>query len=229
MINTNSNTYALNSFSPKNVFAQFETFILDNNHPCVMAQTVFKMNNVKFRLYPELGTKKTAKVLIKDLEDYVKTLKINTKNFLTFIAVFPEMQIKDEQEFETLLWKQLHELHQEDQKPWDKNVSQNPESKEFSFSIAGQAFYVVGMHPNSSRMARQSPYTELVFNLHKQFEQLREMNAYTKVRDRIRQRDKNLQGTINPMLADFGSRSEARQYSGRQVDQNWKCPYFHQN
>ena len=33
-----------------------------------------------------------------------------------------------------------------------------------------------------------------------------------------------LSGSINPMLARHGESSEARQYSGRVVDEDWKCP-----
>ena len=104
-------------------------------------------------------------------------------------------------------------------------MSDDPKDENFSFSIAGKAFYVVGLHPNSSRKARQSPYTTLTFNLHWQFEKLREMGTYQKVRDRIRDRDVALQGSINPMLEDFGNNSEAKQYSGRKVDKEWKCPF----
>jgi len=63
------------------------------------------------------------------------------------------------------------------------------------------------------------------FNLHWQFEKLREMGVYHKVRDKIRKRDTALQGNINPMLADFGDSSEAKQYSGRKVGGKWKCPF----
>ncbi|MBA3796937.1 MAG: YqcI/YcgG family protein, partial [Chloroflexi bacterium] len=39
------------------------------------------------------------------------------------------------------------------------------------------------------------------------------------------QREVALQGSINPMLSDFGTRSEARQYAGREVDEEWRCPF----
>jgi hypothetical protein len=119
----------------------------------------------------------------------------------------------------------LQFIHDSDTEPWDSRVSNNPENSNFSFSIGGRAFYVVGMHPKSSRMARRAPYPTLVFNLHWQFEKLREMGAYHKVRDKIRERDTDLQGSINPVLEDFGESSEARQYSGRKVESAWKCPF----
>ena len=40
----------------------------------------------------------------------------------------------------------------------------------------------------------------------------------------IRARDRDNAGSINPMLSDFGTRSEARQYSGRAVGDDWQCP-----
>ena len=126
-----------------------------------------------------------------------------------------------------MLWKQLQLLHEADDQEWDKSVSNDPENSNFSFSLAGKAFYMVGMHPHSSRKARQSPVPALAFNLHWQFEKLREMGTYQTVRDKIRERDTELQGDINPMLQDFGENSEARQYSGRKVDGDWKCPFHH--
>ena len=45
------------------------------------------------------------------------------------------------------------------------------------------------------------------------------------MQETIRHRDLQLQGTINPMLSDFGERSEARQYSGRIVEENWRAPF----
>lgn len=51
------------------------------------------------------------------------------------------------------------------------------------------------------------------------------MGKYTTVKKRIRKRDKKLQGTINPVLKDFGKDSEAKQYSGRSVGNDWKCPF----
>ena len=137
------------------------------------------------------------------------------------------MEVVSEIEFENLLWRQLQFLHEMDNTGWDPMVSDDPNDPNFSFSIGGKAFYVVGLHPEASRLARRAPYPTLVFNLHSQFEKLREMGVYHKVRDKIRERDKAVQGSINPVLQDFGEESEARQYSGRQVGKNWKCPFHH--
>ena len=65
----------------------------------------------------------------------------------------------------------------------------------------------------------------LVFNLHEQFERLREEGRYERMRERILSRDLALSGSINPILARFGETSEARQYSGRLVERDWRCPF----
>ena len=41
----------------------------------------------------------------------------------------------------------------------------------------------------------------------------------------IREREEASHGGVNPMLADFGEGSEAAQYSGRQVDEDWSAPF----
>lgn len=203
----------------------FQQFIIEENHPCVMAQSIFRMENYQIHTYRDFGSRQAAMRIYDDLQDYLEGYDFTSNDFFTFIAAFPEDVPATEVEFEKLLWDQLQQLHDIDQFDWDAAVSSDPEDKNFSFSIAGQAFYIVGLHPNSSRMARQSPYPAMVFNLHWQFERLREMGAYQTVRDKIRKRDKKLQGSINPMLRDFGHSSEARQYSGRKTDKAWKCPF----
>ncbi|MDR5589218.1 guanitoxin biosynthesis heme-dependent pre-guanitoxin N-hydroxylase GntA [Christiangramia sp. SM2212] len=208
---------------------EYEKFILKNDHPCMMAKTVFSMDKVELKTYQELGSLETAKRLFKDLENYIEKYNFESNDFKTFMAVFPESPEYSEISFEKLLWKQLQYLHNLDDKRWDPEVSTNSIDENFSFSIGGKAFYIVGLHPNSSRLARQSPYPTLTFNLHWQFEKLREMGSYEAVRDRIRDRDIKLQGNINPMLEDFGNSSEAKQYSGRKVEKEWKCPFHHNN
>ena len=204
---------------------EFETFIIGDDHPCIMAQTVFSMDQVSLFSYPDFGSRKSAAAIIKDLETYIKDYDFESNDFKTFLAVFPESEDYSEIEFERKLWEQLQNLHLEDHTAWDKEVSDDPESKHFSFSLGGRAFYIVGMHPGASRMARRSPYPAIAFNLHWQFEKLREMGSYETVRDKIRDRDRELQGDINPMLEDFGKSSEVKQYSGRELEKEWKCPF----
>ncbi len=213
-----------NSSSSK---TEFEDFIIAKDHPCLMAQTVFSMDKVDFHEYDNFGSRETAKAILADLKKYIAAYDFESNEFLTFLVGFKGKQDYTEEEFEKTLWEQLQHLHEVDDTEWDEAVSPDPENKNFSFSLGGKAFYIVGLHPNSSRKARQAPYPAIAFNLHWQFEKLREMNTYHTVRDKIRERDTALQGDINPMLEDFGENSEARQYSGRKVGEEWKCPFLH--
>ena len=61
--------------------------------------------------------------------------------------------------------------------------------------------------------------------MHARFEQLRAEGKYERLRDTILERDERLAGSINPMLQRFGEASEARQYSGRLVSADWRCPF----
>lgn len=86
------------------------------------------------------------------------------------------------------------------------------------------------MHPKASRLARTSLYPTMVFNLHEQFTRLRTRGKFETMKQAIRTRETAFQGSINPMLASFGENSEARQYSGRAVPDNWVCPFHsHKN
>lgn len=215
------------SSSDQMIREDFDNFILGRDHPCIMAQTVFTMDKVDFHIYENPELKETARQILKDLKNYVEGYDFDSNDFQSFIAAFRGAPDYSEEQFERMLWNLLQLLHDLDDASWDREVSSDPDNPDFSFSLAGRAFFIVGMHPNSSRKARQSPVPSIAFNLHWQFEKLREMGTFKTVRDKIRERDIELQGEINPMLKDHGEESEARQYSGRKVGEDWKCPFLH--
>ena len=210
---------------PADLRADYEAFVLGADHPCVMAQTIFRQGVADIHAYEALACPYSATRLAADLRAYAAAYDPSDPNFVTFLAAFANEPHHDEPTFERLLWGMLQQLNHADPEPWDARVSSDPASGKFSFSIHGQAFYIVGLHPGASRLARRAPYATLVFNLHDQFERLRDMGAYTRVRNRIRRRDEKLQGSVNPMLQDFGTGSEARQYAGRAVSADWVCPF----
>jgi FPC/CPF motif-containing protein YcgG len=148
--------------------------------------------------------------------------------FQSFAVIFEGPGDLDEEGFERHLWDRVQSLADKDAwlgHPWDERVAREPDSPHFSLSFAGEAFFVVGLHPNASRPARRFSSPVLVFNLHAQFEQLREAGRYEKLRSSILQRDEALAGSVNPMLARHGETSEARQYSGRVVGEEGRCPF----
>lgn len=145
--------------------------------------------------------------------------------FASFVAVFGGAPPSGEPEFEQALWDVLSAVSARDASDWDPTVSRDPEDPCFSYSFAGRAFYVVGLHPAASRPARRCDAPTLVFNPHDQFERLRAQGHFSSLRSLIRERDRDFSGSVNPMLQDFRDGSEARQYSGRAVGSEWQCPF----
>ena len=209
--------------SPEAFTVSLAELVEHPSFPCVGAKAAFHQRNAHVRLYDRLGSAEAAARLAADLTEFVGGVE-SDQQFVSFVAMFRGPDIADEQQFERLLWRQLALVAERDSAPWSDEVSADPSDDHFGFSVAGTALFVVGLHPNASRDARRAGSPVLVFNPHRQFERLREENRYARMRDIIRRRDERLQGTINPMVGDFGRASEARQYSGRRVDRDWQPP-----
>jgi uncharacterized protein len=211
----------------REAFEQLEKFIVRRTHPCVGAQAVFNRETYRFGTYRALSKPEVTPGLARDLTTFVSDLANAEHTYMSYLAIFDGPPNLSERAFEDLLWRQLAQLHVLDRRyhAWDASVSSDPEASTFAFSFAGRAFYVVGMHPGSSRLARRFARPMLVFNARSQFDHLRERGTYAKMQYVIRERDRALQGSINPMLHDLGEVSEARQYSGRAVPGGWTCPF----
>lgn len=208
----------------------FNEFVADVEYPCLAAKGLVHRDEYQLAVYGALGSAAATRELANDLAAFTRRAPpAGIDDELTaFVAVFAGRAPRGEPEFERRLWLQLQRLHDgDDSTPrWDPAVSDDPADPRFSFSFAGCGLFVIGLHPDSSREARRFAWPALVFNPHAQFERLRERGHYARLRDCIRERDLALQGTINPNLADFGERSEARQYSGRDTtDAGWRCPF----
>ena len=204
----------------------FRDFVEDPRFPCLAGKGVVGSGNYILRVYDSLGSERSAERLADDLGLFTSRPR-RPSRFRTFVAVFPDGPPAGEGEFEERLWRQLQRLHERDDPaiPWDPAVADDPEDPRFGFSFRGRAYFVVGMHPQSSRIARRFAWPALVFNPHDQFETLRAAGHFDRLRQEIRRRDVALQGDINPNLSDFGDRSEANQYSGRKTEARWKCPF----
>jgi FPC/CPF motif-containing protein YcgG len=207
--------------------AEFAAFVDDASFPCLAGKGTVRRGDHTFRVYDALGSDTAAAALARDLGLFVRTAPADGSGLRAFVAVFRGPAPSDELAFERRLWRQLQRLHEHDEPgtEWDPSVSADPESAQFSFSFGGQALFVVGMHPASSRLSRRFGWPTLVFNPRAQFERLRAEGKFERLRTLVRERDVALQGSANPNLADFGEQSEARQYSGRATELEWQCPF----
>ncbi|MGI8402063.1 MAG: guanitoxin biosynthesis heme-dependent pre-guanitoxin N-hydroxylase GntA [Gemmatimonadaceae bacterium] len=206
---------------------EFRQFVQDPLFPCLGAKSVLRLDSYTLRVYGALGSEAGTARFAGDLEKFSADVAGDGKGFKAFVAVFPDSLPDSETEFERALWRQLQLLHDADRdgEVWASNASSDATDPHFSFSFGGEAYFVVGLHPGSSRIARRFRWPALVFNPHAQFMRLRAEGRFDGLRSAIRVRDTALQGDTNPNLADFGEQSEARQYSGRKTETDWKCPF----
>ena len=193
-------------------------------YPCLGARSVFRRRTAQILVLEEMGPGEELAQLSEQLTGFAARTDPQGP-FASFIVVFRSPATTTEKQFESLLWQVLQGLHDGDEHPWADRVSADPLEPHFAFSHAGTAFFIVGLHPGASRIARRAPLPTLVFNLHEQFELLRAEGGFDRMRDAIRSRDIRLQGQVNPMAQDHGNSSEARQYSGRAVGPEWRPPF----
>ena len=227
-------THPLDANAPVRPLEEFvhdglRALVLNPRFACVAARGAFHRGAYRLGVYGDMASAPATCGLARDLYAFTQEQAAMDAGggFSTFLASFTGPCAPDEAAFERLLWAQLQALHDQDcgYHGWDRAVSPDPASADFSFSFAGHAFFVIGLHPAASRWTRRFAWPTLVFNAHTQFERLRQDGRYAPLQKAIRARDTKLQGGINPTLRDFGDGSEARQYSGRAVGSDWRCPF----
>lgn len=202
--------------------------IAEPDFPCVGAKSALARGTLKTLVCHSLASGWDDVVIHRELMEWAEGYKADPRGLRSLAVVFSGPDDPDEETFETLMWERIQSFADKDEwlgQRYDHRVSADPSDPHFSLSFGGEAFFVVGLHPNSSRPARRFPNPTLVFNLHAQFEQLREEGKYEGMRRKILTRDEALAGSMNPMLARHGEMSEARQYSGRAVGGDWVCPF----
>ena len=205
----------------------FRAFVENPPFPCVGAKSALSRGRMKIIVARDMTSGWDDCRIYPALLAFIARYRQQPDLFQSFAVVFEGPDDLDEEAFEDHLWHRAQSLSDKDAclgQPYDESVASDPSNPHFSLSFGGEAFFVVGLHPHASRPARRFSSPVLVFNLHAQFERLRAEGRYEKLRDSILRRDEALAGSRNPMLARHGESSEARQYSGRIVGDDWSCP-----
>ncbi len=207
---------------------ELKEWIGDHAFPCVGAKSALARGNLEIISARDI-TSAWNDVKIHDvLLQWAYAYRDEPEGLRSLAVVFEGPNSLSETEFEAHLWNRIQSLADKDHwrgQPYDERVSGDPGSPHFSLSFGGEAFFVVGLHPNASRPARRFKRPTMIFNLHDQFEKLREDGRYERMREAILERDRGLAGDVNPMLSRHGESSEARQYSGRMVPPDWQPPF----
>jgi FPC/CPF motif-containing protein YcgG len=215
---------------------QFEDFIRASEFPCVGAKSALARGTLRIVICRSIRSGWNDLVMHRELLDWSRQAREAASDFpsdfpgdfRSLAFIFDDAEPLSEVEFERALWERVQSLTDKDAwlgLPYDHRVSNDPDDPHFSLSFGGEAFFVVGMHPAASRPARRFARPVMVFNLHEQFERLRAEGRFESIQTSILERDRKLAGSVNPMLARHGERSEAAQYSGRIVGPNWHCPF----
>lgn len=214
------------------IIEKFENMVRSADFPCVGAKSALNKAQMHFVIAEDICSAWDDLRILPEITALARHYREHPELFQTLVVIFRRQEKLTERQFERGVWARLQSLSDKDE--WlgqrvDPRISTNPEDPHFAVSFGGEAFFVVGLHPNASRPARRFEHPVMVFNLHDQFERLRAEGRYDGLRDTILKRDEILAGSINPMLAQHGEKSAARQYSGRAVEDSWACPFSRKN
>ena len=205
---------------------EFKTLVSQKDYPCVAALRSYHKDDYQVGFYGNFGTCGEWRNLRNDLLFFLQEQKKTKSIYLSFFAVFKESTL-NEDEFEQAMWKELSYLTSEEdrQTDWAEGAMKDPLNPGFRFSLGGSEFFVVGLHPQSSRKARQFSRPILIFNIFDQFEQLKKLGQYDSMVALNRARDLRFQGSVNPMVETYGEDWESIQFSGKANPKTWKCPF----
>jgi FPC/CPF motif-containing protein YcgG len=209
---------------------KLNNFIANPLFPCVGAKSALAKGQIKSVVARSVTSAWNDLQIHAALMRFAGDYRRDRRMFQSLAVIFEGPRTLDERQFERAIWSRIQSMSDKDVwlgQSYDASVSPEPDNPHFSLSFAGQAFFVVGLHPRASRKARRFVAPTMIFNLHDQFERLRAEGRYEKMRTAILDRDVSYSGSLNPMLSRHGDASEARQYSGRQVDGDWGCPFHY--
>jgi uncharacterized protein len=203
-------------------------FIQDPSFPCLMAKVVAQRGLLQVFNAPGVNTDADGEQALQALYAFIDEYRIQPERLSSFALVLKDHRKLSFHAFESVFWSFLATLNRLDKArhPHDPRVSSDVKDKNFSFSLKSEAFFILALHPESPRWSRRFKFPAIIFNPHAQFERMRMRGTFEKVRNLIRIRDRRLQGSSNPMLADFGDQSEVYQYLGRKFSPGEEVPLF---
>jgi uncharacterized protein len=213
--------------SEKEIAELYLNYLRNKNFPCVAAREAAAREQIPIFVAGHMACPRDDSSILNFIYSFVDEFREKTDVFHSAAVIFKLPEIQDEQLFDNFMWQRLQALSDLDATKYryDERVDADPNSENFSFSLKEEAFFVVGLHPNSSRLARQFAYPVLTFNPHALFVKLKEAEQYSKMKNIVRKRDLAYAGSVNPMLDEYGLSSEVYQYSGRQYNNDWQCPF----
>jgi FPC/CPF motif-containing protein YcgG len=222
-------TPKIDPVSASQINEEYHRFLRSRSFPCIGAKAALSRGHVKCFVAIDMASAEEDEKILSFIYQFVDSYRSSNESLHSAAVIFRNPQTLSELEFEDMLWSRLNSLAVLDRRKYthDTRVDPDPTSSRFSFSLKGEAFFIIGLHPSSTRQARRFSYPALVFNPHEEFERLKRAGRYEYMKKAVRRRDKVYSGSVNPMLKDFGEAPEVFQYSGKKYDSTWKCPLHH--
>lgn len=222
-------TPRINSIDNQTIIKEYKGFLRARDFPCIGAKAAASKNHVRCFVASDMASPDDDERMLRFIYQFVDSYRKSIDTFHSAAIIFKKPLPITEEEFEDMFWLRLNSLIAFDRNNYnhDRRVDANPQSSMFSFSLKEEAFFIIGLHPSSSRKARRFAYPAIVFNPHEEFERLKRTGKYEPMKKTVRRRDELYSGSVNPMLTDFGEAPEVIQYSGKQYDSTWKCPLHH--
>ena len=202
----------------KNIIDDYLNWIGMKEYPCVGAKAALGLGHIRVMVADHMACPANDEQVLEFLYDFVDQYRNLSAPYHSAAVIFKQPEGAEEKVFDRLFWQRLRSLADLDRKVYasDRRVDPDPASPHFSFSLKEEAFFIIGLHPASTRASRRFSYPAIVFNPHAEFEKLRKSNRYEPMKKVVRKRDVAFSGSINPTLTDFGEASEVYQYSGVQ-------------
>lgn len=212
--------------SDEHIINEYFDFLNEREFPCVAAKAALTRDHIRGFVASHMACPANDTAVLHFMYDFVDRYRSSCESYHSAAVIFRAPENTNEESFDALLWERLKALSILDKANYthDNRVDANPEAPNYSYSLKSEAFFVVGLHPGSERRSRRFKYPTLIFNPHAEFEKLRKLNRYEKLKRVVRKRDVIFSGSVNPILDDFGNSSEVSQYSGKRHGNEWKCP-----
>ena len=178
----------MNPETDENIIDNFFSFIRSDSSVCVGAKGALAKNNIRVMVAEYFDSSDSDGDILNFAYNFIRDYRKAEDGLHSLVIIFKEPVNIDEAEFEKILWRRLQSLSELDATKFahDKRVSSDPASPTFSYSLMEEAFFIIALHPASSRMARRFSYPALVFNPHAQFEKMKQKGTYQKL-DKTRQ------------------------------------------
>ena len=125
------------------------------------------MEHDRYRIaeYFGLGTSESIEDMTMDLRWFAQQPGGLASEHTSFIAIFDDVTIRDEDDFEHQLWSQIIGMINIDSMTHAMTPSndESPEDEHAQFGIGGHEFRVMGLHPFASDPHRRFAYPTLIF------------------------------------------------------------------